>query len=75
MLSIGCFVGNEAGLEYVNEIGKDYPIHVGFFKVSDYEKYREGIHHEVKIASCHLPCWFGGDWIDLKYIIEWCTRR
>lgn len=75
MLSIGCFIGNDAGLEYVNKVGKDYPIHVGFFKVSEFDRYAHHIEQGVKISSCHLPCWFSGDWLDLQRVIQWCEDR
>lgn len=74
-ISIGCFVGNPAGLEYVNAVGKDYPIHVGFFKLSDFDEYAHDIGPDVKISSCHLPCWFSGDWLDLRRIVQWCVDR
>jgi len=76
-VSIGCFVGNDAGLDFVNDVGKDYPIHLGFFQFSDWKKYNNKIKPATKISSGHLvgPVSPSEGIVHVMGIIDWFRER
>lgn len=75
MITIGCFVGDKKGLDFMNNVGQDYPMHLGFFQYGHFEKYKDKIGPKVKVVSGHLPCWFQGDFWDLQILINWFHGR
>lgn len=75
-ISISCFVGNENGLQFVHNIGKDSNIHLGFFSFKDFYNYKDKINGNTKISSGHLPAIVKGyDEKDLEDYIIWFKKR
>lgn len=75
MISIGSFVGDDKGLDFVNNVGRFYPIHIGFFGMQSFWQYSHQINSSVKISSVHLPAFIKD--IDTGFIdlLSWCKDR
>jgi hypothetical protein len=78
LVSIGCFIGNKDGLFYVNDVGRTFPIHLGFFTYRDFKSWKDDV-DDVKISSCHLPGPLDrhdGDPVDqISEIVDWFRER